>query len=608
VSGTFDSDATLPRVPVPSLSESCTRLVDWCAPLLNEEELERTGEAVAALAADPVAARLQDTLVAYEASTGVHSWLDEFWRDRYLGRRDRIALNANFFFLFGDGLPHGAPRDQVGRAARLIEAAVRYKLAIDDQAVPPATRRGQPLSMEQHHYLFSTTRIPGVQRDGVRAPYTESWPGPSDARHILVIARGGMWAVDVVTAGDLPYETGEIAGALRSVLSMAGQGRAWRGQGTGALTSKARAEWASSRDALLAAGNQAVLDIVETALFCVVLEDEPAAGLDDHCKRLLAGDPGNRWFDKALTLIVFPDGTAGLNGEHCLLDGTTTVEFIDAVLTAPEPAPGSGATDSGVTDSAVTAPARIRPVEFVLTDALKADIDAAAKDYLRYGEDTATRPVSYPGFGSSRAKSLRISPDALVQLAFQLAHYRSKGFIGATYESIATRQFHHGRTEAMRVVTPEIVSFTHVMDDPGADAATRLAALRRAADAHVARARDCQAGDAPEQHLWELQLLGRRQGVSWSPALYSSPGWTRMRDDYLSTSSCPSANVQYFGFGATSTHCIGVAYVLLPERFNVYLSTPAAVEKAMAGFASGLGAALSEMAALLEAAPRPTEA
>jgi carnitine O-acetyltransferase len=94
-------------------------------------------------------------------------------------------------------------------------------------------------------------------------------------------------------------------------------------------------------------------------------------------------DPGNRWFDKALTLIVFPDGTAGLNGEHCLLDGTTTVEFIDAVLTAPEPAPGTGATGN----------VRIRPVEFVLTDALKADIDAAAKDYLRYGEDTATRPL-----------------------------------------------------------------------------------------------------------------------------------------------------------------------------------------------------------------------
>ncbi len=589
--GTFDNEAGLPRVPLPSIRDTCARFLDWCGPLLSDEELGGTRDAVAALAADPVTTRLQDALAAYEASAGAHSWLDEFWANRYLGRRDRIALNANFFFLFRDGLPRPTPGDQVGRGARLIEAAVRYKLAIDARAAPPATHRGQPLSMEQHKYLFSTTRIPGAQRDGVRAPYTEAWPGPSDARHILVIARGGMWAVDVTGGGNVPYEVEEIAGALRSVLSAAGWGQAWRGQGVGALTSKARAEWAHSRDALLAAGNRAALEVVETALFCVALEDEPAAGLDDKCKRLLAGDPGNRWFDKALTFIVFPDGSAGLNAEHCLLDGTTTVQLIDAALTASEPVTGSGA----------AGPAEIRPVEFTLTDGLKADIDAAAKDYVRYGEDTATRAVSYPGFGFSRAKALRISPDAFVQLGFQLARYRSKGFTGATYEAIATRHFHHGRTEAMRVVTPEIMSFVRVMDDLRADAATRLAALRRAAEAHVARARDCQAGDAPEQHLWEWQLLARRLGIAWSPALYSSPGWTRMRDDYLSTSSCPSVNVQYFGFGATSTHCIGVGYVLLPELFNVYLSTPAVVSDEMTDFADRLGEALSEMAGLLDA-------
>jgi carnitine O-acetyltransferase len=597
VVGTFDNEDGLPRVPLPSLGDTCAWFLDWCGPLLSDEELQSTRDAVAALAADPVAGWLHEELVAYEASPGVHSWLDEFWADRYLGRRDRIALNANFFFLFHDGMPHGTPGDQVGRAARLIDAALRYKLAIDAQAVPPATQRGQRLSMEQYKYLFSTTRIPGAQRDGFRAPYTEESPGPSTARHILVFARGGMWAVDVIGEGNVPHEVADIADALRSVLSAADSGSAansvqpGRGPGVGALTSKARAEWARSRDALLAAGNRAALDVVETALFCVALEDEPVAGLDDRCKRLLAGDPGNRWFDKALTFIVFPDGSAGVNAEHCRLDGTTTVACIDAVLTAPEPAGGHG----------VGGPAQLRPVEFTLTDDLRADIDAAAKDYVRYGEDTAIRLVSYPGFGSNRAKALRISPDALVQLGFQLAHYRSKGFTGATYESIATRQFHHGRTEAMRVVTPEIVSFAQTMDDPRADDATRLEALRRAADAHVRRAQQCQAGDAPEQHLWELQLLARRRGTAWSPDLYSSPGWTRMRDDYLSTSSCPSVNLQYFGFGATSTHCIGVGYVLLPEVFNVVLSTPATVSEEMTTFADRLGEALSEMTVLLGA-------
>ena len=59
-----------------------------------------------------------------------------------------------------------------------------------------------------------------------------------------------------------------------------------------------------------------------------------------------------------------------------------------------------------------------------------------------------------------------MSPDAFVQMAYQLAHRRAKGLTGATYESIATRQYRHGRTEAMRVVTPEVLTFVSTMEDP----------------------------------------------------------------------------------------------------------------------------------------------
>jgi carnitine O-acetyltransferase len=238
-------------------------------------------------------------------------------------------------------------------------------------------------------------------------------------------------------------------------------------------------------------------------------------------------------------------------------------------------------------------------VEFTLTAELAADIDAAAADYTAYDHDTATHTVSFEDFGATKAKSLRVSPDAFVQLAFQLAHRRAKGFNGATYESIATRSFRHGRTEAMRVVTPEIVTFVTAMDDPDATPAERAAALRAAAGAHAARAKQCQAGDAPEQHLWELRLLARRQGRDWDPELYSSPGWLKMRDDFLSTSGAGSVNLRYFGFGATSEHCIGVAYILLPERFSVHLSTPRSVGGQMSVFAGRLGEAIAEMCELL---------
>ena len=600
--GTFGNEAGLPRVPLPDVSDTCARFLEWCAPLLTPAELDDTRRTVKNFQADPVTARVQDALAGYDASGEDDSWLDEFWRDRYLGRRDPIALNANFFFLFNDAAPAGdRGDDQIGRAVSLITAALDYKRGLDSETVPPATRRGQPLSMVQHRYLFTTTRIPGLVRDGVRAPYgaslapvpgdrPASWPGASDARHILVFARGAMYAVDVITPDGNPYAAAEIAAALREVITAAAA--LGRGQGVGALTSKARADWARSRAALLAVpGNSDALETVETALFCVALEDQAAAGRQEACKRLLAGDPGSRWFDKGVTFIVFPDGSAGVNGEHCLLDGTTIVEFIDAVLTAPaqRPAGVPGGTPA------------VTPVEFTLTAGLVADVEAAAKDYAAYDEDTATAVVSFADFGADKAKSLRVSPDAFVQLAYQLAHRRAKEFTGATYESIATRNWRNGRTEAMRVVTPQTESFVTAMDDPDATGTERAAALRAAAGAHVARAKECQAGDAPEQHLWELQLLAKRRDVEWNPELYSSPGWVKMRDDYLSTSAAPSVNIQYFGFGATSEHCIGVAYVLLPGRFNVHLSTPRSVGGQMAAFAGKLGEALAEMSDLLEA-------
>ncbi|HEX2301059.1 MAG TPA: choline/carnitine O-acyltransferase, partial [Pseudonocardiaceae bacterium] len=98
---------------------------------------------------------------------------------------------------------------------------------------------------------------------------------------------------------------------------------------------------------------------------------------------------------------------------------------------------------------------------------------------------------------------------------------------------------------------------------------------------------------------------GAELGVTEPLALYESPGWVIMRDDYLSTSSAPSTNIEYFGFGSTSSHCIGVAYVLLPDRFNVYLSTPRAVAHHLGIFADELRRAIGELVGLLDAENQP---
>jgi carnitine O-acetyltransferase len=155
----------------------------------------------------------------------------------------------------------------------------------------------------------------------------------------------------------------------------------------------------------------------------------------------------------------------------------------------------------------------------------------------------------------------------------------------------------------MRVVTPEVLRFVSAMSDEETDDDTRRTALRAAAEAHVERAKQCRAGQAPEQHLWELQLIqerrGQELGVTEPLSLYETPGWQRMRADYLSTSSAPSPNIQYFGFGSTTPLCIGIAYVLLPDRLNLYLSARRQLTSELHAFADGLCRAVPELQTLL---------
>lgn len=197
MTGTFAHEDDLPRVPVPDLATSRDQLLQWCAPLVDAEQYEATRAAVDAFVAGdgPI---LQAALEEYAANA--HTWLDDFWATRYLGRRDRIALNANFFFLFEAGEP-----DRADRAAGLIIAALAYHRAVTDETLPPATRRDRPTTMAQNRFLFSATRIPGEVQDTARTPYSEDHPGPSTARHVVVFVHGRPVRLDVVGHGGVPH-------------------------------------------------------------------------------------------------------------------------------------------------------------------------------------------------------------------------------------------------------------------------------------------------------------------------------------------------------------------------------------------------------------------
>ena len=607
-SGTFGHEASLPRVPLPELATSGAKLLEWCAPGVSDADLAQTESALATLRdSAETGERLQDTLHDYDATTGVGSWLDRFWEFRYLARRDRVAGNGNFFLLLPDAATHRTVQPQLDRATQLVEAAVAHKLALDRGTLPVDRHEGEPLSMAQHPYLFGTTRIPGFAEDTVRGPHRADDQTDTPPRHIVVFRRGNIFSVEVIADDGRAHSHAEIAAALRSVVDR-GNDTPAAGTKVGALTARERAQWAASRQGLLAhdEANADALDTVESALLCLCLDDVTPEGPEHACAELMHGQPGNRWFDKSVSLVVFADGSAGINAEMSCVDVATVTSFVDALYDADidrdtrteDPAAGHPAAGHSPGHTPT-----VRAVEFRLDEALRANVRTAAAEFSDHVADVTSRAVRVDDCGSTRIRALGIEPDAFLQLAYQLAHQRSHGRVPATYEPIGMRHYRNGRTAAMRPVTAESVHFVNTMDDQRSSPAARREALRAAAEKHNERIAECHAGGAPEQHLWELQRIarqqGRKMGIYEVPQLYESPGWTTMRADELSVRSTSSPHADYLGSGPADGPGIGAAHVLTPDTVRVHLSAPSRVADELDTLGDEFVRAVAELRELL---------
>ena len=88
----------LPIYPVPSLQQTCDRYIDSIKPLVSEEQLRKSKALIDEFKIGPGKV-LQDRLLAYAKTT--KNWLAENWENcAYMGYRDSVVLNSNYFFGF----------------------------------------------------------------------------------------------------------------------------------------------------------------------------------------------------------------------------------------------------------------------------------------------------------------------------------------------------------------------------------------------------------------------------------------------------------------------------------------------------------------------------
>ncbi|KAJ5771017.1 uncharacterized protein N7511_003068 [Penicillium nucicola] len=534
---TFANQDSLPKLPIPDLEDTCRRHLDALQALQGPREHEDTKAAVRDFLKNdgPI---LQEKLKTYAGSKT--SYIEQF----------SVVLNLNPFFLLEDD-PTPARNHQVTRAASLVISALAFVRAVRREELPPDTVRGTPLCMYQYSRLFGTARLP--TENGCVISQDPS------AKHLAIMCRGQFYWFDVLDdKNDLIMSEKDISLNLQTIIEDAAQTpihHAAKGA-LGVLSTENRKVWSGLRDIMTkdpSSNNAECLNIVDTALFVLCLDDtEPSTtaalcanmlcGTSEVIKGVQVGTCTNRWYDK-LQIIVCKNGSAGINFEHTGVDGHTVLRFAsdvytDTILrfakTINGQAPSLWATSS-------PDPAKRDPRSFgnVSTTPRKLEWDMTPElnIALRFAESHLSdllyqhefQVLDFEGYGKNFITSMGFSPDAFVQMAFQAAYYGLYGRVENTYEPAMTKMFLHGRTEAVRTVTSECVDFVTAFWGENT-AEQKVDALRSACQKHTLTTKDCSKGQGQDRHLYALYCLWQRsfdEGLfpdASSTGGYSSPG------------------------------------------------------------------------------------
>nr|2H3W_A Chain A, carnitine acetyltransferase [Mus musculus]2H3W_B Chain B, carnitine acetyltransferase [Mus musculus] len=589
----------LPRLPVPPLQQSLDYYLKALQPIVSEEEWAHTKQLVDEFqTSGGVGERLQKGLE--RRAKKMENWLSEWWlKTAYLQFRQPVVIYSSP----GVILPKQDFVDLQGQlrfAAKLIEGVLDFKSMIDNETLPVEFLGGQPLCMNQYYQILSSCRVPGPKQDSV-VNFLKSKRPPT---HITVVHNYQFFELDVYHSDGTPLTSDQIFVQLEKIWNSSLQSNK---EPVGILTSNHRNTWAKAYNNLIKDKvNRESVNSIQKSIFTVCLDKQVPRVSDDVYRNHVAGqmlhgggskfNSGNRWFDKTLQFIVAEDGSCGMVYEHAAAEGPPIVALVDHVMEytkKPE-----------LVRSPMVPLPMPKKLRFNITPEIKNDIEKAKQNLSIMIQDLDIMMLTFHHFGKDFPKSEKLSPDAFIQVALQLAYYRIYGQACATYESASLRMFHLGRTDTIRSASIDSLAFVKGMGDSTVPEQQKVELLRKAVQAHRAYTDRAIRGEAFDRHLLGLKLQAIEDLVSM-PDIFMDTSYAIAMHFNLSTAQVPAKTDCVGFFGPVVPDGYGICYNPMEAHINFSVSAyNSCAETNAARMAHYLEKALLDMRTLLQNHPR----
>lgn len=216
----------------------------------------------------------------------------------------------------------------------------------------------------------------------------------------------------------------------------------------------------------------------------------------------------------------------------------------------------------------------VQKLSFKLSSALKAGVTAAKEKFDATMKTLTIDAIQFQRGGKEFLKKKKLSPDAVAQLAFQMAFLRQYGQTVATYESCSTAAFKHGRTETIRPASifTKRCSEAFVREPSKHSVGELQHMMAECSKYHGQLTKEAAMGQGFDRHLFALRYLAAARGVTL-PELYQDPAYQRINHNILSTSTLSSPAVSLGGFAPVVPDGFGIAYAVHDDWIGCNVSS-----------------------------------
>lgn len=155
---TLHFQASLPRLPIPKLEDSCRRYLNAQKPLLNQKEFQNTSSCVSKFLTSE-GQSLQKLLLQYNIENPYTSYINEPWFDMYLQDRKPLPINYNPFLIY---TPESDPKydTQLVKATNLVVSSLRFLKSFKNNILEPEVFHMKPEKSDTQLFRNVTRLVP----------------------------------------------------------------------------------------------------------------------------------------------------------------------------------------------------------------------------------------------------------------------------------------------------------------------------------------------------------------------------------------------------------------------------------------------------------------